>query len=78
MKKLPAKWTPLVTGLLMSLFMCTLMSFVMTVIFTGFLTEGFFARWGNAFGYAFLVATPTVFVVSPMVQRLARRLVEAH
>ncbi len=77
MKKIPKKYAPLVGGVLMSLFMCTMMSFMMTVIFTGFLSDGFFAQWGNAFCYAFVIATPTVLVVAPIVQRLVRVFVEA-
>jgi hypothetical protein len=64
---------------LFSLFMALLMSCTMSlviIIFNVGLIEGFVFIWLKAWGFSFIVAFPTVIVVSPIVRKLVNLVIE--
>ncbi len=71
MKKIPKKFTPLVTGILMAI----LMSGIVTFINRGF-PENFFIFLMNSFLKVAPIAFGVVIVVRPIVEKLVKKLVE--
>lgn len=62
-----------------SITMAAGMAFVMTAVVTAVnvgLPADFLARWMKAFGTAFLVAAPVIYLLAPQVRRLVSRFVE--
>ncbi len=66
---IPQKFSPYVFSFYMSLLMSCIMSFVITLFNVG-LVEGILWIWLQAWGFAWLVALPTVTLVVPVVRRL--------
>ncbi|MDB1125889.1 DUF2798 domain-containing protein [Vibrio algarum] len=69
----PKRFLPIVAPLLMSIFMVTLMTAVITLANTGF-DEGYFMRWGKAFTIAWPIAFSFIFLFSKRIAALAQRL----
>jgi len=59
----------------MSLLMSCIMSFVISVFNIG-LVDGIVLIWLKAWGFAFVVAFPTIIAVSPIVRKLVNAVVE--
>ena len=59
----------------MSLLMSCIMSLVISVFNIG-LVEGIALVWLKAWGFAFVVAFPTIIMVSPIVRKLVNLVVE--
>lgn len=59
----------------MSLLMSCIMSLVISVFNIG-LVEGIVLIWLKAWGFAFVVAFPTIITVSPIVRKLVNLVVE--
>ncbi|WP_027962317.1 DUF2798 domain-containing protein [Halomonas halodenitrificans] len=70
----PPRLAPFVFAVLMSLYMVSLMTCVITWVNTG-LGEGFIGRWWRAFYIAWPVAFALILVGAPRLQRLAAKLV---
>ena len=70
----PPRLAPLVFAVLMSLYMVSLMTFVITWVNTG-LAEGFTGRWWRAFYIAWPIAFALILVGAPRLQRLAAMLI---
>lgn len=70
----PPRFAPLVFAVLMSLYMVTLMTFVITWANTG-LAEGFTSRWWRAFCIAWPIACMLILLGAPRMQRLTALLV---
>ena len=68
--KLPARYAVLVMPLFLSILMTFIVSMVSTLRSIG-LAPGFMIIWLGAWGSSWLVAFPTLLVVSPFVRRLA-------
>ncbi len=66
---IPAKYTHYVFSFFMALLMSCIMSFVITVFNVGLIDNLFFI-WLKAWGFAFMVAFPTINVVAPIVRKL--------
>ena len=66
---IPAKYTHYVFSFFMALLMSCIMSFVITV-FNVSLIDNLFFIWLKAWGFAFMVAFPTINVVAPIVRKL--------
>ncbi|MBA2778284.1 DUF2798 domain-containing protein [Billgrantia kenyensis] len=72
---IPSRFAPLVFSVLMSIYMVTLMTFVITWVNTG-LGDGFLHRWWRAFYIAWPVAFALILLGAPRLQRLVGRLVK--
>ncbi len=70
----PPRLAPLVFSVLMSIYMVTLMTFVITWVNTG-LGEGFAGRWWRAFSIAWPIAFALILLGAPRLQRLAAKLI---
>ncbi|MFY0992012.1 DUF2798 domain-containing protein [Halomonas sp. C05BenzN] len=70
----PSRYAPLVFAVLMSIYMVTLMTFVITWVNTG-LGEGFLGRWWRAFYIAWPVAFMLILIGAPRLQRVAAKLI---
>ncbi|PRY72533.1 DUF2798 domain-containing protein [Halomonas ventosae] len=70
----PPRFAPLVFAVLMSLYMVTLMTFVITWVNTG-LGNGFAGRWWRAFYIAWPIAVMLILLGAPRLQRLAALLI---
>lgn len=66
---IPQKYSPYVFSFYMSLLMSCIMSFVITLFNVG-LVEDILWIWLQAWGFAWVVALPTVTLVVPVVRRL--------
>lgn len=71
---IPARFAPLLFAVLMSIYMVTLMTMVITWVNTG-LGEGFLGRWWRAFYIAWPVAFALIWIGAPRLQRLVGKLV---
>lgn len=63
------KYQRIVFAFFMALLMSCIMSFVITVFNIGFV-KNVVTIWLKAWGFAFVVAFPTVLTVAPVVQKL--------
>ena len=70
---IPARFAPVLFGLILSGLMSLLVSGVSTLRVTG-LDAGFPGRWMGAWAFGWAVAFPTVLVVAPLARRLVARL----
>ncbi|WP_151670109.1 DUF2798 domain-containing protein [Nitrincola schmidtii] len=64
----------LVFTFLMSIYMVTIMTFVITLVNTG-MADGFLLRWFKAFAVAWPVAFVLILVGGPRIQKLAGKLI---
>lgn len=71
----PPKYARIVFAFLMSIYMVTLMTFVITWANTG-LADGFLGRWWHAFYIAWPVAFSLILLGAPRLQRLAAALIK--
>lgn len=70
------RFAPLVFAILMSIYMVTAMTFVITWANTG-MSEGFLLRWFRAFYIAWPIAFTLITIGAPRIQRLvAKRIKE--
>lgn len=67
-----ARFAPLVFALLMSIYMVTAMTFVITWVNTG-MTEGFALRWFRAFYIAWPIAFILIMLGAPRLQKLVAK-----
>ncbi|MGM0534600.1 MAG: DUF2798 domain-containing protein [Pseudomonadota bacterium] len=70
----PPRLAPLVFAVLMSVYMVTLMTFVITWANTG-LGDGFAGRWWRAFYIAWPIAFALILIGAPRLQRLTALLI---
>ena len=73
--KIPAKYSNLLFGGLLSVIMVTIISGAVVLVNQG-LTAAFPAQWFKGFATAWPIAFPTVLVVAPRVRKLVARLTE--
>lgn len=71
---IPPRYAPLTFAVLMSIYMVTLMTFVITWANTG-LDGNFLSRWWRAFYIAWPIAFALILLGAPRLQRLVGRLV---
>ncbi|TGG89997.1 DUF2798 domain-containing protein [Natronospirillum operosum] len=71
---IPPRYARLLSSFLMSIYMVTLMTFVITLVNTGLDSE-FPARWWRAFYIAWPIAFILILTGVPVVQKLTSRLV---
>lgn len=71
----PPRFAPIVFAFLMSIYMVTLMTFVITWANTG-LIDGFVSRWWRAFYIAWPIAFCLILLGAPRLQRLAAALIK--
>lgn len=69
-----ARYQCLVFTLLMSVYMVSIMTFVITLVNTG-MVDGFLLRWMKAFVVAWPVAFVLILVGAPRLQKLANKLI---
>lgn len=74
---IPAKYAPLLFGLVLSGLMSLLVAGIATVRATG-LGPNFVAMWTSAWLAAWLFAFPVVLVVAPLARRAVQRLVQSR
>ncbi|WLD56727.1 DUF2798 domain-containing protein [Salinispirillum sp. LH 10-3-1] len=72
---IPARLTRFVVPFLMSIYMATIMTFLVTVINTG-LADGFVFRWMRAFLFAWPIAFTLLLLGAPTVHRIAAAIVK--
>ena len=70
-----AKYHRLVFAFFMALLMSCLMSLVISVFNVG-LVDNIIFIWLKAWGFAFCVAFPAIFIISPLVHRLVAVVLE--
>lgn len=75
MRKLPKRRFHLVFSLLMGAMMIFLMTFVITMVNVGPVSD-FLARWARAFLIAYLVGVPVIYFLAPTARKLTARFVE--
>lgn len=68
-RKLPARYAPVVMPLVLSILMTAVVSIISTLKSLG-PTPLFLATWPAAWGLSWLVAFPTLLVVLPLVRRI--------
>jgi len=73
MKKIPARYSNLLFGALLSIIMVTIISGTVVLINQGY-DEHFFAHWFKGFATAWPIAFLAVLVVAPFVRRLVAKL----
>ncbi len=73
--KIPARYSHLLFGGLLSVIMVTIISGTVLLISRGY-GDGFFAAWLKGFATAWPIAFPTVLVVAPFVRRVVARVTE--
>ena len=71
--KIPARYSNLLFGGMLSIIMVTIISGTVTLITQGYDPQ-FFARWFRGFITAWPVAFPSVLVVAPFVRRVVSRI----
>lgn len=71
--KIPARYSNLLFGAMLSVIMVTIISGTVMFINQGYGPE-FFTRWFRGFITAWPVAFPTVLVVAPFVRRVVARI----
>lgn len=71
-----ARFAPLVFALLMSIYMVTAMTFVITWVNTG-MTEGFALRWFRAFYIAWPIAFSLIMIGAPRIQKIVAKRIRA-
>ncbi len=76
MSRLPARFAPVLFGLLLSGLMSLIVSGIATLRALG-LPADFVVRWLGAWAFAWAVAFPAVLVIAPIVRRIVARLCEA-
>lgn len=74
-KLIAKKYTPYVFSFFMALLMSCIMSLVISIFNVG-VVEDILSIWLKAWGFAFIVAFPTVTFVSPIVRRLVNLVIE--
>ena len=67
-----ARFAPLVFAILMSMYMVTAMTFVITWVNTG-MTDGFALRWFRAFYIAWPIAFSLIVLGAPRLQKLVAK-----
>jgi hypothetical protein len=72
----PARFAPIVFGLVLSCFMSLIVSGIATFRNAG-LVDGFATLWVNAWLLSWLIAFPVVLVVAPVARRIVNSLVKA-
>lgn len=72
---IPARYSSIVFGLILSGLMSFLVSGISTLRVFGF-SDGLFAQWIGAWLPSWLVAFPAVLIVAPITRRLVARLVK--
>ncbi len=75
MKKIPEKYSLLVTSASMAVMVGTIMSGIITFINIGFV-DNFLQLWLKAFAIVFPIALPVVFFLFPVAQKIADKLTE--
>lgn len=76
MKKIPARYTWLVTPAIMALMMTFVVSGVSTVKAVG-IPPDFVTKWMSAWLWSYIIAFPTLLAVLPTVKRIVTAVVEA-
>lgn len=71
--KIPARYSNVLFGGMLSIIMVTIISGTVTFINQGYDAD-FFARWFKGFAIAWPVAFPTVLVVAPFVRRVVAKI----
>jgi hypothetical protein len=71
--KIPARYSNLLFGGMLSIIMVTIISGTVTLINQGY-DAHFFTRWFRGFATAWPVAFPSVLVVAPFVRRVVARI----
>ncbi len=70
---LPKRLLPIVGPFLMSVFMVTLMTAVITTVNTG-IDQEFLSRWGKAFAIAWPIAFSFIFLFAKRINILAQKI----
>jgi hypothetical protein len=71
--KIPARYSNLLFGGMLSIIMVTIISGTVVLINQGYNSD-FFVRWFRGFITAWPIAFPTVLVVAPFVRRVVARI----
>lgn len=70
---IPARFAPVLFGLILSGLMSCMVSGIATLRALG-LVAGFFGQWMTSWGFSWAVAFPVVLVVAPVTRRLVAAL----
>ncbi|MBM3619030.1 MAG: DUF2798 domain-containing protein [Alphaproteobacteria bacterium] len=75
MRKIPARYTHIVTPFIISILMSCVVSGIATLHSAG-LHEGFVALWMSGWAWSWAVAFPTLLCVLPIVRKIVSKIVE--
>lgn len=70
----PARFAPVLFGLILSGLMSCMVSGIATLRAVG-LADGFFAQWMTSWGVSWGIAFPVVLVVAPITRKIVARLI---
>ena len=70
---IPARFAPILFGLMVSGLMSCVVSGIATLKALG-LVDDFFGQWMVAWGFSWSVAFPTILIVAPIVRRFLARI----
>jgi hypothetical protein len=76
-RMIPARYAPLLFGLILSGLMSCMVSGIATFRALG-LENGFFGSWMSSWSYSWAVAFPAVLIVAPITRRLVAKLIRAE
>ena len=74
---IPARFAPVLFGLLLSGMMSCIVSGIATLRVLGW-DVGFFANWMSSWSFSWLVAFPVVLIVAPITRRFVATLVRTE
>lgn len=70
----PARFAPVLFGLILSGMMSCMVSGISTLRAVG-LAEGFFTKWMTSWGISWAIAFPVVLVVAPITRKIVAKLI---
>lgn len=73
---IPARYSPILFGLILSGLMTLMVSFIATIRVLG-LADDLFGVWMSSWMYSWAAAFPAVLIVAPITRRMVARMVRA-
>ncbi len=74
---IPARFAPVLFGLILSGMMSCMVSGIATLRVLGFV-DGFFGQWMTSWSFSWAVAFPVVLIVAPITRKLVAKMTRAE
>lgn len=75
MNKISKKYSGILMGAMLGIFMSSLMSLVVTYLNLG-ITNNFFQMWMRALFFSFPISFPTALILTPLVKKIVEKITE--